>query len=188
MDSAFRYTARTDGLVIEEVAGELLVFDRLSDTAHCLSGAAAAVWQHCRPAATLPELTRHVAGSMPGEDAESLTLRALAELEDKGLLEPADAAGLSRRQAMRRMAAMGAAAASVPLIASAIVTTPAMATSDGVLVAGAPCTQDNQCAGALVCSANGFCYTSHDPCSTAGQACVGGSTCCSGNCSLNVCV
>lgn len=121
--------ARRDGLLDETVGEELLLYDQNNHTAHCLSPIAACVWRHCdgeRDAAELAEL----AGT-----SESLIADALHELREKDLLaaEPqpmqSTIPGISRREAIGRVARYGAAAAGTSLIVSATAATPAMASS-----------------------------------------------------------
>jgi hypothetical protein len=96
------------------------------DVAHCLTQPAARVWQACEGGGgTLDEITDAVVAQSSGElnnrgDATAIVERALAELERKRLLEPA-ADGVSRRQALLRIGAVGAGALAAPLIVSAAV-------------------------------------------------------------------
>ena len=39
--------ARTSGLIVKEVDGEILIYDRETNKAHCLNQTAAKVWEHC---------------------------------------------------------------------------------------------------------------------------------------------
>ncbi len=121
--------ARKDGLLEETVGEELLLYDRDSHTAHCLSPIAACTWRHCdgeRDVTKLAELA---------EVNEDLVVGALNELREKDLLaaEPtliqSPAPGISRREAIVRVSRYGAAAAAAPLIVSATAATPAMASS-----------------------------------------------------------
>jgi hypothetical protein len=119
--------ARKDGLLEETVGEELLLYDRDSHTAHCLSPIAACVWRHCDGEHDVTELAE-LAGA-----SEDLVADALYELREKDLLlaEPAltqsTIPGVSRREAIGRMARVGAAAAGASLIVSATAATPAMA-------------------------------------------------------------
>jgi hypothetical protein len=122
--------ARKDDLLEETVGEELLLYDRTSHTAHCLSPIAAGVWRHCdgeRDVTDLAELT--------GAN-ENLVADALHELREKELLvaEPtltqSATPGISRREAIGRVARIGAAAAGASLIVSATAATPAMASSE----------------------------------------------------------
>ncbi len=111
------------------VGEELLLYDRDSHTAHCLSPIAACVWRHCNGERDVTKLAELVGAS------ESLVADALHELREKDLLaaEPqlmqSTVPGESRREAIGRVARVGAAAAAVPLIVSATAATPAMASS-----------------------------------------------------------
>jgi hypothetical protein len=121
--------ARKDGLLEETVGEELLLYDRDSHTAHCLSPIAACVWRHCDGEHDLTGLAELVGAS------ESLVADALHELREKDLLaaEPAlmqsTVPGISRREAIGRAARYGAAAAAGSMIVSATAATPAMASS-----------------------------------------------------------
>jgi hypothetical protein len=127
--------ARTEGLVVQELGDESLVYDRESDVAHCLSPIAARVWRACDGRRDLPGLARLSAAS------EDVVAEAVAELWKKKLLvaEPwrsdEPAAGVSRRRALRRIGLAGLAAAPLPLIVSAVVGTPLAAASGGMCVA-----------------------------------------------------
>jgi hypothetical protein len=121
--------ARRDGLLEETVGEELLLYDRGSHTAHCLSPIAASVWRHCDGEHDATELAA-LAGA-----SESVVADALHELREKDLLdaEPellqSTILGVSRREAISRAARYGAAAAAGSLIVSATAATPAMASS-----------------------------------------------------------
>src|SRR4051812_40827721 len=116
------YTARTADLVVQDVDDEILLYDRRNDTAHCLTAFAAAVWRRCREGADLPDLVASVEPAAGADDAEAMVLLALSELAEKGLLET-PAPGVSRRQALGRMASVGLAAAAAPFVVSATVPT-----------------------------------------------------------------
>jgi hypothetical protein len=121
--------ARKDGLLEETAGEELLLYNRDSHTAHCLSPIAACVWRHCDGEHDLTQLAE-LAGA-----SESLVSDALHELREKDLLdaEPelmqGTGPGESRREAIGRVARYGAAAAAGSMIVSATAATPAMASS-----------------------------------------------------------
>ncbi len=125
--------ARQDGLLEETVGEELLLYDQSSHTAHCLSPIAACVWRHCDGERDVTELAE-LAGV-----SENLVADALHELREKDLLDAdpqliqSTVPGISRREAIGRVAGYGAAAAAVPLIVSATAATPAMASSGEIL-------------------------------------------------------
>ena len=120
--------ARKDELLVEELGKELLLYDQDSHTAHCLSPIAAGVWRHCDGERDVTELAE-LAGV-----SEDLVAGALHELREKDLLDAkptlqSTIPGISRREAIVRVARYGAAAAAGSMIVSATATTPAMASS-----------------------------------------------------------
>jgi hypothetical protein len=123
--------ARKDGLLEETVGEEILLYDRDSHTAHCLSPIAACVWRHCDGEHDATELAE-LAGA-----SEHLVADALHELREKDLLDAEPALtqstipGVSRREAIVRVARVAGAAAGASLIVSATAATPAMAESKG---------------------------------------------------------
>ena len=115
--------ARRDGLSIEELDDELLIYDRACDVAHCLTPLAASVWRACDGKRGLASLTTHSADEV---------LAAVEELRQKRLLAEPSPAGMSRRQMVRRVAATAAAA---PLVVSVLAPTAAHAQSQPVTCA-----------------------------------------------------
>jgi hypothetical protein len=145
--------ARRDGLLEETLGEELLLYDQNSHTAHCLSPIAACLWRHCDGERDVTELAE-LAGSN-----ERLVADALQELREKDLLdgEPAltqsAVPGVSRREAIGRIARAGAAAAGASLIVSATAATPTMASSG--LHSCEPSTNTNCC----VCASESYTTT-----------------------------
>jgi hypothetical protein len=48
--------AREEGLVIQELPGELLIYDLNNHKAHCLNQTAAFIWKHCDGMTTVCEM------------------------------------------------------------------------------------------------------------------------------------
>jgi hypothetical protein len=112
--------ARQRGLIVRELDGELLIYDRERDQAHALTGTAAAVWKACDGLTTVEDMI----GTLPltlGKPIDEYSIyRALAELSKQQLLEdrvmdPGVRAGISRRNMLLKTAG---AAAAIPLITS----------------------------------------------------------------------
>jgi hypothetical protein len=146
---AARPRARSEELVVEELDDQLLVYDLRTDQAHALSADAARVWRCCDGETSVEAL-----GASAGVELET-TQRALAELESCGLLDsaPGREQGSTRREATVKLAKLGAAAASAPLIASIVA--PAGA---GAVVAceNVRCSAANPCAGSGCCCCTTF--------------------------------
>jgi hypothetical protein len=136
--------ARRGGLLIRELPGEVLVYDRERHQAHCLNRTAAAVFRHADGTRTVAELALVLAPEAPPQAGASVVSMALDQLREAGLLEDVPAtAGLSRREVVRRVG-IGAALL-LPAVASVVAPTPAEAaatctTSCTGKADGTPCT------------------------------------------------
>lgn len=182
----WRPRAREEGIVVQELPDELLIYDRETDTAHCLGAVAARVWRNCTGEHDIAALT---ALSTNDGDAAALVGDALDELYAKGLLTQAPASApdapptVSRRQAMARMAGL----ASAPLIVSAMA--PAAHASASCVPANTNCSPTGTpCCGNLVCLSvvalnASLCLAVNI---SGGQLCVVDAQCASGNCLGNL--
>jgi hypothetical protein len=157
--------ARRDGLLIRELPGELLVYERDEHRAHCLNGTAATVFKNADGTRTVTDLALLVAP--PGERAggEAVVAETLACLADAGLLENGPAAvRWSRREVIRRVGV--GTALLLPVVASVVAPTPAEAAASCVSrCAGKPDHTPCSCFGANPCTAE--CVT--DACSDGGM-------------------
>ncbi len=145
--------ARRDGLLIRELPGELLVYERDEHRAHCLNGTAAAVFKNADGTRTVADLALLIAP--PGErgEGEAVVAEALACLADAGLLEDGPAAGRwSRREVVRRVG-IGTALL-LPVVASVVAPSPAEAAASCVdHCTGVPDNTPCSCFGADPCTA-----------------------------------
>src|SRR5512143_2053997 len=76
--------ARSEGLVVRNLPGEVVVYDTESHRAHCLNATAAFVFRHADGRRTAADIAALLG---PGADAE-LVHAALDQLAEAGLLEP----------------------------------------------------------------------------------------------------
>lgn len=140
---------RTADLVIEDMADEIVVYDRQNKAAHLLSGATAKLWRLCDGTRSTADLVTALDGDDASQDAVD---EALAELDAIGLLEwqkgadIGDApAGVSRRAILTQAAGAATFAGStivtlqVPLAQSVISATCTSATSAGLANCVAAC-------------------------------------------------
>lgn len=150
--------ARKEGLVVQELPDETLVYDLDSDKAHCLNQAAALVWKHCDGRTTTTSIAQSVASELHVPVDEKVVWLALDQLGRNDLLEqqpvpPPMLSGLNRREMVRVLGI--AAAVAVPLVTSILAPTASHAAScipSGTSCAGVPA---NCCSGACpggVCS------------------------------------
>lgn len=152
--------ARADGLVIRELADEVLVYDLQRHEAHCLDRASAAVWRQCDGRRTTAQVAKALAGDFPALDAE-LVWVALQRLDKAHLLSERLPKGhttsVHRREILKRAAALGGLS-----VLSITVPTPALAAT-GCIASGS--------------EAPGDCVSDKAGCTSAD-----GRKCCSGTC------
>jgi hypothetical protein len=126
-------SARRDGLIVETLGDELLVYDAERDRAHSLNATSAAVWQACDSVGDAAALAEAVTERLGEPVSEEAAWRALSQLDERRLLVgelPRRMTGreYSRRQAVRRMSVIGASAAfAAPFVKSIVVPTAAQA-------------------------------------------------------------
>lgn len=141
MSESYKPLARRDGLVINELPEEVVVYDRGSHKAHCLNKTAALVWGRCDGRNDPARIARLVGRDLQTRVGEDLVWYALEQLAKDGLLTEkavprapatdATAAGarLSRRELVRRLGL--AAVVALPLITTVVAPTPAEAAASG---------------------------------------------------------
>jgi hypothetical protein len=155
-DSAM--ACRKSSLTITALDDEVLVYDPESRRATCLNSFAAAVLDLCDGEHSPAD----IAAALPYQDVDiSMVWLALADLQKARLLSegvpavPAEVAGVSRRNLMKRIG-LGAAVAA-PVVAGIAV--PAAAQTATCLPAGSPCTTGahakDACCPGLQCTGQG---------------------------------
>ena len=119
-----------DGLHLQKLADEVMVYNEADGRAHALNPMAAAVLEQCNGTRDRDELVDAVAASAETPvDLDVIDL-ALNDLVDAGLIEGGEhAPKISRRSLIRKMGVGTAAAAALPIVESVI--TPAAANSLG---------------------------------------------------------
>lgn len=109
--------ARQTGLIIEELPGELLIYDSERDSAMCLNNTAASVWKHCDGKTTPARMAGLIEKEFQIARGDEVVSLALDRLQKAHLLTretPARLARMSRREVVRRL---GVSAAVLPVIA-----------------------------------------------------------------------
>jgi len=157
--------ARQDGLVVQDVQGEILVYDLSRHRAYCLNRAAAAVWQRCDGRTSVAEMAGLVQKELNMPADEELVLFALRRLGSAHLLrermaQSAPSARYSRREMIRKIGLLGGIAVLLPVVESIVAPTPASAASCVVSCVGQPNnTPCGACNGSQCCNA-GLCTSS----------------------------
>ena len=143
--------ARTDGLVVQELPEETVVYDLHRHKAHCLNPTSAFVWKQCDGKSSIAEIAALLPRELDLPPDEEIVRLALERLEQVHLLrEPVlepESARLSRRDVARRVGLVGGLATLLPVVTSIVAPTPGMAapttvpiTAAGCSTLGLPCT------------------------------------------------
>lgn len=137
---------RRQGLVVDDLPDEVLVYDRNNHQAHCLNRSAALVWRSCDGNSSPNEIARRLTAELDAPFSEDLVLVALNQLENQELLvrvaaRPAQFAVLSRRQMVRRLGL--ATAIAVPLVTSIVA--PRAVEAATCIPSGSPCSPTILC-------------------------------------------
>jgi hypothetical protein len=194
-----RPLARSEGLISEQVDDDLVVYDVRSNHAQSLGALAVSVWALCDGERTSEQIAFELRAAV------ALVEQALEELEACELLQgaPRPEHGISRRQAARRLAQIGAGAFAAPLIYSIAIqpasaaASPAVCSSNcapGTIIAcgtgtgqcpalpGTISFTSGVCSGGIACyrgAINNTCYCATDGCSgPAGRPCPQFFPCC----------
>ena len=142
--------ARRVGLVVQELSGEVLVYDRERNKAHCLNSTAARVWGYCDGKTSVAQIARAIEGEINAPVDEDVIWLAVEQLSKTRLLQegaklPEHKSGLSRREVMKRIGL--AAAVALPVVTSIIA--PSAAQAANCLPSGSACTASAQCCSGL---------------------------------------
>jgi hypothetical protein len=144
--------ARRDGLIVETLVDEILVYDLESHRAHCLNETAAVVWRHCDGQTSVRDLAARAEQELGTPVDEAVAWLALDQLDRARLLSepvsrPARASSFSRRDLLRKAGLVGAALAA-PAVVSIVAPSAAQAQSCTGMdrPMGCPCGMNNDCA------------------------------------------
>ncbi len=147
--------ARKEGLVIQELPDEVLVYDLDRDRAHCLNETAAFVWQRCDGRTSTVEIARSLGKKVNAPVDEKVVWFAIDQLGRNHLMStrpvpPQMIAGLNRREMVRALGL--AAAVAVPVVVSIVAPTPAQATT--CVAQNGSCASGQICCQGLTCISN----------------------------------
>jgi hypothetical protein len=156
-----RPIARTEGLLVESVGDETVIYDTAAREAHCLKSLAGAVFTYAdgsRSAADIAELAAYRLGTpvTEAEVADAIAQLHTASLLDTGPVVARNGNGLSRRDALKRFGAVAGVAAATPLIATV---SASAAAGDSKIPTGGCCgnTKSDTCTGGNPLCQSGHC-------------------------------
>lgn len=113
--------ARKEGILIQELSDEVLVYDLDNHKAHCLNKAAAMVWEHCDGNNSIRDIALAMGSDLNAQADEAMVWHALDQLDKARLLEnkisqPDGKPKLSRRELIRKAGI--AAMIAIPVVTS----------------------------------------------------------------------
>ncbi len=154
--------ARKEDLVIQEVGGEILVYDLRTNKAICLNQTSALVWQNCDGKKNALEISKDIEKQLGSTVSEDLVWFAVNQLqkeklltEDKEIVNKFE--GLNRREVIKKIGLTSMIA--LPIVSGIIAPTAAMAQSavacscpNGQTANATSCTNSPQCMVGQTCS------------------------------------
>lgn len=147
MSNSQNPTARKYGLVVQEMADEVLVYDLNSNKAHCLNQTAAFVWNHCDGLNSVADIVSRFEKTSGNRVSDDLVWLAIDQLSERNLLEKEVTTkfeGQTRRAALKKIGL--ASVVALPIIASITAPTAALAVScSGVVVSCLGCPDNTPC-------------------------------------------
>jgi hypothetical protein len=161
--------ARREGLEVQELVDEVLVYDLERHRAHGLNKLASLVWQHCDGKTKLSTVAGILGKELHIPADPELVRFVLARLSKAQLLDEdtkleTDSRGYTRREFVRKLKKLGlAASVMLPVVTSIVAPTPAHAQT---------CVPQHDCVGKPNCT----------PCANPGGACTSNWMCCNGQC------
>jgi len=106
MENSHLPIARKEGLVIQEMPDEVLVYDLNTNKAHCLNETAAMVWKSCDGKNTVSDISQTMAQKLNASVPEDLVWLAIDQLSKDNLLEreiQTKISGMSRREVIKKV-------------------------------------------------------------------------------------
>jgi hypothetical protein len=131
-------TARREGLVIQELNDEVLIYDLNTNKAHCLNKTAGTVWKYCDGSNSVSDIAALLKKEFKAEVNEDLVWLALDQLKKENLMAKSVELknkfdGMSRREVIRKVG-IGAMIA-LPIVSSLVAPPAASAASPSACTA-----------------------------------------------------
>ena len=158
MNNSQKPVARNSGLVVQEMPGEVLVYDMDSNKAHCLNETAALVWRSCDGVNTVEDIVKSFEQNGGTKVSEDFVWLAIDQLNSNGLLVgtiDSKFAGQSRRDVLKKIGF--ASVIALPVIASLVAPQSVLANISCSCITGANCTGQTGCLSQTNCNVSGIC-------------------------------
>ncbi len=156
--------ARQNGLVVQEMPDEVLVYDLDTNKAHCLNQSAALVWKSCDGSNSVGDIVRQFESNGGGKVTEDFVWLAIDQLNENGLLQSAITPkfqGQSRRQVLKTIGL--ASMVALPVIASLVAPSNALGAVSCTCGSPLDCTPKTQCPSTNNCNLSSVCAPNTNP-------------------------
>ena len=148
--------SRTENIVVQQMTGEVLIYDLKTNKAFCLNETSALVWELCDGKTHVPDIGRKISRKLKKPVSEDLVWLALDQLESDSLLENGSELNnyfseLSRREIIRKVGF--ASVVALPMVSSLVAPEASMAQSAACFANLVACTTGADCcSGACIIS------------------------------------
>lgn len=166
MNNNFTPKSRKENLVIQELEGEVLIYDLEKNKAFCLNETSALVWQSCDGNRTIADITDTVGKQLNSQVNEDIVWLALDQLSKENLVEKQTKLenkfkGLSRREVIKKVG-LGTMIA-LPIVTSLVA--PLAVHANSACIAGGTCACSSDV------GAGNICPTTATPCADTNCRC-----------------
>lgn len=155
--------ARQNGIVVQEMPDEVLVYDLDTNKAHCLNHSAAFVWKSCDGSNSVGDIVKQFEATGAGKVTEDFVWLAIDQLNENGLLQNEVAPrfqGQSRRQVLKTIGL--ASMVAVPVIASLVAPSSALGAVSCNCLQNQDCIT-RSCPSTTTCNVAGLCAPNAAP-------------------------
>ncbi len=143
--------SRKDEIVVQELNGEVLIYDLRTNKAFCLNETSSLVWEACDGNTSVSDISRSISRKLNAPANDDLIWLALDQLKKEKLIANGDEVisnfeGMSRREVIKKVGL--ASVIALPVIASLVAPKAAMAAS----MCGQICSNSSDCSGIPNCT------------------------------------
>ena len=160
--------SRKENIVVQELDGEVLIYDLTENKAFCLNRTSALVWQSCDGKKTIAEINDLLGKQLNSQVNEDIVWLALDQLSKENLIQTDYKAnekfgGLSRREVIRKVGL--ASVIALPVVTSLVA--PLAVHANSACVSGGTCLCNAPSSGRIgqVCTASVPCANANCRCS-----------------------
>lgn len=149
--------ARQNGLVVQEMLDEVLVYDLDSNKAHCLNRSVGFVWKACDGKNSISDIVRQFESAGNGKVTEDFVWLAIDQLSETYLLDGSAVRhfeGMSRRQVLKKIGL--ASMVALPVISSLMQPRDTLGSVNCACVSDFSCVSMSGCPG-RTCNTRGIC-------------------------------